>query len=131
VVLCGLLFIALNGDAQAHQTLTFKLDPPVEYDWTLEKVDMDKLAMAVALQETGYCTSKGSPTANSRNNCWGIMGRNGLKAYKTKEEGKADFIRIWNTYYGGIPTYKQAKRYSGNDKAEAWYYNVLFAYDNL
>jgi len=131
LIFLTILILVLFGsqDLTANQDITFKLDPPATYNWTI--LDIDKLATAVALQETKYCTSPNSPTANKRNSCWGVMGKNGLKAYKTKEDGEADFKRIWTKYYGGIPTFEQAKRYSGNDKAEAWYYNVLFAYNNI
>jgi hypothetical protein len=77
-VLCGLLFIALNGDAQAHQTLTFKLDPPVEYDWKIPEpeLDLDKLWYAVSLHESGL-PGKHYPCATEwhkkANNCTSIM----------------------------------------------------------
>lgn len=122
----------IPGAKASEQELTFNLEPPTEYNWTL--LDLDKLAWAVAMHETGYCTNLGSPTANARNNCWGIMtwknGPRELKTYSTTNEGSEDFKRIWARYYGGLPTYQDAEKYSGKDRAQAWYYNVLWAYNN-
>jgi hypothetical protein len=97
-------------------------------------VDLSALADAVAMHETGYCTSPGSPTANARNNCWGIMRwyydaagvkQRTLRTFKTKEEGKAAFIANWQRGYGGrMPTLKDAQVYSGNDMAATWHANV-------
>jgi len=125
-------FLSGIGVTKAGYDLQFNLNPPADHNWNL--VDLDKLAWAVGMHETKYCTSPGSPTANKRNNCWGIMtwekGYRELKTYSTTDEGKEDFKRIWSSFYGGLPTYQDAKRYSGEDKAEAWYYNVLWAYNN-
>ncbi len=99
-----------------------------------DPVDLSALADAVAMHETGYCKSPGSPTANARNNCWGIMRwyydaagvkQRTLRTFKTKDEGKAVFIENWVRGYGGrMPTLKDAKAYSGNDMAATWHANV-------
>lgn len=98
-------------------------------------LDLDKLADAVAMHETGYCKSPGSPKANARNNCWGIMhwpnGKRTLKRYATIQEGKEDFKRIWGTYYKQMPNLRLARTYSGNDKAAAWLKNVTHFYETL
>lgn len=98
-------------------------------------VDLDKLADAVAMHETGYCKSPGSPKANARNNCWGIMywpgGVRTLKTYSSIQEGKEDFKRIWAKHYKRFPDYQLAKTYSGSDKSAAWLANVTHFYETL
>lgn len=95
--------------------------------------DLDKLAKAVALHETGDCTAKlGAATVN---NCFGIMawsnGQRYFKRYKTKEDSYADFKRIWSSYYQKFPDLKLAKRYSGNDRPYQWLANVKHFYASL
>lgn len=106
-----------------------------EYQESWQLLDYSRLADAVAKHETGYCTSPNSPTANARNNCWGIMtwqrGIRELKTYKTIEEGKQDFIRIWSTHYKTFPTLRMAEIYSGKDQSVYWLNNVTkFYYEN-
>jgi len=78
-----------------------------------EVFDLDKLAWAVAMHETKDCTLGNSAT---RNNCFGIMTwvnwPREYKTYETKEASYADFKRIWSSYYGGMPNYAKAKKYS-------------------
>lgn len=101
-------------------------EPPVE------GYDLDKLAKAVARHETCSCTCGNSA---SRNNCFGIMawknGKRYFKAFETKEDSYADFKRIWSTYYKRFPDLALAKRYSGNDKPNAWLSNVTTFYNQL
>ena len=93
--------------------------------------NLDKLALAVACHET-KCGTKGS--AVSHNNAFWIMtwdknGKRSFKRYEKIEDSYTDFKRIWSSYYGGFPTLKQAKRYSGNDRSEIWLNNVKHFYN--
>lgn len=93
-------------------------------------LDLDKLAYAVAVAETGNCT-KGSGV--SKKNCFGIMewpnGKRQLKTYNSTEESYADFKRIWSEKYGGgFPTYYMAQKWTGNHNPDVWLSNVKAAY---
>jgi len=99
-------------------------------------VDLDRLSRAVARHETSSCT-KGY--GKEYNNCHGIkngrtapcpkVGRNSMCIYKTREDSYKAFKKIWAVVYeGNIPTLKEARRYSGNDKAHNWLKNVLNFY---
>jgi|GEM_PF-4288868 len=92
--------------------------------------DIDALAYAVAVAETGNFT-KGSGV--SKLNGFGIMywpnGVRTLKTYSSKEESIADFKRIWQKSYGGFPTRAMAVKWTGNDNADTWLYNVTIAYN--
>lgn len=133
---------ALNDNGWSVDWATMELVPTISPVSILpqananQNVDLGKLADAVAMHETGYCKSQGSVTANSRNNCWGIMywpnGVRTLQTFTTIEDGKQAFIDLWKRGYGGrLPTYKDAEVYSGNDKAAAWHANVLHFYNTL
>jgi len=105
----------------------FDFSAPEPAEWTV--FNLDKFADAVAEQETGYCTDPNSPTANARNNCWGIMtwpgGVRTLKTYSSIAEGKADFMRLWHDKYDNkLPTLKMAETYSGRDQSFAWWTNT-------
>lgn len=107
-----------------------------KYGRSWKIVDLDKLAYCVGWHETKMCSSQGSPTANAKNNCYGIMtwqrGYRELKYYPTKEDSTKDFIRIWKRGYGGrIPTESDAIIYTGNDRARHWYLNVTSCYNNF
>lgn len=73
--------------------------------------DIDKLAYAISIAETGGCT-KGVARLN---NCHGIMvcnhGRCHPKAYKTKQESFSDFKSMWMKKYGVFPTQRIASCY--------------------
>jgi hypothetical protein len=88
-------------------------------------LDLDRLAYAVAIAETGGC-KKGS--AISHNNCFGIItwkyGKRRFKYYSNKEESYKDFKRIWSKYYKVYPTIKEAVKWTGNDRASIWLNNV-------
>jgi hypothetical protein len=60
---------------------------------------------------------------------WDKNGKRSFKRYEKIEDSYTDFKRIWSSFYGGFPTLKQAKRYSGNDRSEIWLYNVKFFYE--
>lgn len=95
--------------------------------------DLDKLAKAVAIAETGDCTKGYGKT---KNNCHGIMawtktGRRYAKTYESKEASYKDFKRIWSDHYGSFPDYKMARRWTGNDHTGTWLANVKYSYNNL
>lgn len=105
-------------------------DPQIQSGQSHESgVELDRLAKAVAKQETANCT-KGSAKVN---NCFGIMawtkGKRHFKAYPTKEASYEDFKRLWAKSYGGFPTLAKAKKYSGNDRAHIWLKNVTKFYN--
>jgi hypothetical protein len=93
-------------------------------------VDLDKLAYAVAMAETGNCT-KGSAISNK--NCFGIMewpnGKRQLKTYKDIKDSFKEFKEIWKDHYKTFPDYEMAKLWTGNDRPDTWlkavtqYYN--------
>lgn len=96
-------------------------------------VDMDKLAWAVAMQETKNCTDPNAVTGRKRNNCHGIMyWPDGVRTQRTFPNIQAShdaFKDIWLRVYGNrLPTMADARKYSGNDKAESWYRNVHHFY---
>lgn len=97
-------------------------------------LDLDKLAIAVSVAETGGCKDG---TALKRNNCFGIMqwdkqGRRSPKYYKTKEESFVDFKRIWSNpkgwYKGRFPDEFLASKWTGNDNPQSWLKNVKSVY---
>jgi len=55
-----------------------------------------------------------------------------FKTYKTKNESYEDFKRIWTSYYWWLPNLAKAKKYSWNDRSNAWLKNVLnYYYNNI
>ncbi len=99
--------------------------PTCTVAWPAGNVDLDKLAYAVGMYETSQCTNPGSPTANARNNCHGIMmrtpdGGRTLRSFPSTADSAAYFKAIWTKGYGGFPTLAQARTYSGNDRACTW-----------
>lgn len=95
-----------------------------------EKLDLDKLAHAVAYAETGHCKDG---TAIKRNNCFGIMqwnkqGVRSPKWYSTKEESFQDFKRIWSKHYKRFPDLALANKWTGSDNAAQWLRNVKHYY---
>ncbi len=102
-------------------------------DVDIQDIHMDRLAHAIAVAETGDCTTGMGVT---KNNCFGIMEwpawnsykRTG-KTYLNKEEAYEDFKRIWTSYYGGrFPTWNDAVKWTGNDNPSVWLNNVKEAY---
>lgn len=98
---------------------------------------MDKLAKAVAMQETHDCT-KGYGAMY--NNCFGIKKgsivpcKTGLKKmciFDSKEEAYIAFKKIWQQGYGGeFPTIEEAKIWSGGT-GQNWLKNVSHFYNKL
>ena len=100
--------------------------------------NLDALAKAVAKHETASCT-KGYGA--EYNNCFGIkngntapceqIGRNRMCIYNHPDESYEAFKIIWSRWYGEMPTYTSAKRYSGNDRAGTWLANVTQFYNEF
>ncbi len=103
----------------------------------ITNVDMDKLAYAIRMAETGDCT-KGYGL--EYNNCYGIkngsiapceeIGRNRMCMYKKPEDSTEAFKQIWIKGYGGqFPSYKAAQVWTGSSNPQAWINNVSFYYN--
>lgn len=87
-----------------------------------DKVDLDRLARAVAIAETSNCT-KG--TGISKNNCHGIMswtttGKRYPRTFRTTVESYQEFKRIWGKYYKLFPTHELAVKWTGDERAKEW-----------
>ncbi len=94
-----------------------------------KNVDLDRLAYAVAVAETGNC-SKG--TGVSKNNCHGIMEcrRSGCsaKTFANTTQSFVAFQKLWLEAYGDrFPTLSDAKRYSAGP-GDTWLHRVRSAY---
>jgi hypothetical protein len=95
-----------------------------------KNVDLEKLAHAVAVAETGDCT-KG--TGVSKNNCHGIFGcangKCGPRHFESKEQSYEEFQKLWITKYGDrFPTIKDARKYTASD-GERWLNTVRVVYE--
>jgi hypothetical protein len=133
VVLSVIIWLICFGRADVYASeLTFHVPIPEQYNWTINRPNLDKIAYCVAYHETKNFTIGYGKT---HKNGYGIMtwenGYREPKRYNTQEESTNDFKRIWSKYYGGrVPTYKDAVKWSGNDRPEAWYYNFNWCYNN-
>lgn len=106
---------------------------PVEPKW----YDIDRLARAVAMAETGNCT-KGYWKTHF--NCHGIKSGNTYPCpwtpkgkmckFKDKEESFTAFKVIWMRWYKTLPTHAQAVRWTGADSSTTWRKHVLYYYYN-
>lgn len=99
--------------------------------------DINKLAYAVAMQETKNCTLG---YWQMYNNCFWIkqwntapcqkVGMNRMCIYNNPEESYEAFKKIrQNTWYAWIPNLKKAQIWSGHDRAEIWLKNVFYYYN--
>ena len=105
---------------------------------TSSNVDIDKLAYAVAMAETGDCT-KGYGL--QYNNCFGLKngsivpcetGANRMCIFESKEEAYEAFKKVWLEGYGErFPTTADADAWTGKDRRDTWLNAVKqFYYDN-
>jgi len=98
-------------------------------DTKWEILNLDALAYAVAVAETGNCTKGHGKT---KKNCFGIMswynGTRYAKTYSSKQESYDDFKRIWTTYYKRFPDYNLAHKWTGGDRTASWLSNVRSVY---
>ena len=94
--------------------------------------DVHKLVRAIGLHETKGCTIGSGAT---HNNPGGVMtwhrGFREFKYYNSCDEGYNDMARIWSTYYKAFPNLALAKKYSGNDRPDAWLSNVTHFYKQI
>ena len=114
------------------------VESPSKVYGTEEGVDIDKLAYAVAMQETHDCT-KGYGA--QYNNCFGLKngsivpcetGNSRMCIFGSKEEAYGAFKKVWLEGYGNrFPTKADAVAWSGNDRSDIWLNNVKkFYYQN-
>ncbi len=105
--------------------------------------DLDKLAKAIALHETGDCTAKvGSALYH---NCHGFRVSNHFLHFQTKAESYAKFKKLWTSDYKEFPNLRLATAYvcgwnhlkkngpvpcSGGNP-QSWLTSVVSAYDRL
>ena len=77
------------------------------------------------MHETCDCTCG---TANI-NNCFGIKENGKFVKFATKKQSYNSFKWNWKKHYNSMfPTYKLAKKWSGNDRAISWLRNVTLFY---
>ena len=94
-------------------------------------VNLNKLALAVAVAETENCTTG---TGVSKNNCHGIFqctaGGCAPIHFASKEDSFRAFKSLWMRSYGNrFPTIADARRYVGSDAVE-WYQTVVEVYNS-
>lgn len=99
--------------------------------------DLDKLAYAVAMAETGDCRLGYGKT---HSNCFGIkkgrtvpcktQGFRKMCVFASKEESYAAFKKIWSTHYKTFPTRRLAAIWTGNDNPTSWLRNVTKFYNS-
>lgn len=75
----------------------------------------------IAWHETKLCTIG---VGKSKKNCVGIKRRGEYVRYNTVIESMDACVSLWSRKYGGLPDIEKAKRWSGNDRAADWLYNV-------
>jgi len=89
-------------------------------------VDLDRLARAVALHETVGCTRGVGLT---HNNCHGIRQNGEWVYFPSFAASTVSFKKNWLKHYGNhFPTFDDAVKYSGGDRADAWLKNVTKFY---
>jgi len=103
------------------------------YEKTHEKVwvDLDKIAYAVAMAETGNCKLGYWKT---HNNCFWIKHWNTVPCtwvpkwkmckFESKEESYEAFKKIWGKWYKDYPNYKLAHRWTWWDRVDTWLKHV-------
>ncbi len=87
--------------------------------------NIDFLARAVAIHETGNCTTGIGPRYK---NCFGIKRGGRFVRYETPAHSYEDFKRVWEKYYGRFPTKRDAVRWTGNDRPYEWLSTVVREY---
>lgn len=88
---------------------TLELEPGSEELHAAAGYDIDKLAKAVAIHETGDCTAKVG--AALYNNCHGFRKNNRFLRFAKKQESYAYFEDLWQRNYGGMPDLRLATAY--------------------
>lgn len=141
IILAAVFFtLYLRTFVQADEPLhfgPFPHLPSVSIQWPKVKdtpADLDKLAKAVSVAETGGCKDG---TAINRRNCFGIMtwdahGNRSPRYFKSQAESFAAFKAIWGNphgrYKGRIPDLTLATIWSGADHSDTWLCHVHSVY---
>lgn len=100
--------------------------------------DLDRLARAVAMAETGNCTKGYGKTYS---NCFWIksgktapcpkVGKNKMCIYEKPEDSYEAFKVIWAKWYKWHPNLVSAQRWTGHDNAVRWLSHVNLHYNKL
>ena len=100
--------------------------------------DLDRLARAVAIAETGNCTKGYGKTYN---NCFWIkngktapcpkIGKSKMCIYEKPEDSYKAFKIIWSKWYKTHPNLISAQRWTGHDNAVRWLSHVNLHYNKL
>jgi hypothetical protein len=115
------------------------VEEPKQIAPTSTSVDLDRLARAVAIAETG---KDGIPCVlgygKMYNNCFGIkngntapcpkVGKSNMCIYDHPEQSYEAFKKIWGKWYVTFPTPTLAARWTGNDNPHTWIANVSYYY---
>lgn len=89
--------------------------------------DVSKLCRAIAEHETHNCRDGGNSVAV--NNCHGFRVAGKFLPFKSKADSYSKCEALWmKAYSGGLPTLADAKKWSGNDRAQTWQKNVTHFY---
>lgn len=104
----------------------------------IDSYDIDRLARAVAMAETGNCTKWYGKTYN---NCFGIksgrtapcpkIGKSKMCIYEKPEDSYKAFKTIWAKWYAWKPNIKMAQRWTWHDNAVRWLWHVNHFYNKL
>jgi len=130
---------------RAKVVKTTKVTPKVEKKQEKPKevkidisFDLDKLAKAVAMAETGNCTKGYGKTYS---NCFWIksgktapcpkVGKNKMCIYEKPEDSYEAFKVIWAKWYKWHPNLVSAQRWTGHDNAVRWLSHVNHHYEKL
>lgn len=62
---------------------------------------------------------------------WDKNGNRSPKYYKSKADSFRDCERIWSKFYGRVPDYSLAKKWTGADNTPSWLANFNAAYSSL
>ena len=110
----------------------------VKQELKSENFNINKLAYAVAMQETKNCTLGYWKT---NNNCFWIKHGNTVPCpwvpklamckFNSPEESYEAFKTIWSTHYKTFPNLYMAKVWSGDDRAKVWLDNVTYFYKKI
>lgn len=89
--------------------------------------DIEKLAKAIAMQETQMGENKKS-VGYSKNNVCGITKNGKFKYYNTKEEALEDCKRVITQFYSNSTIYQMSRKYTATQQDE-WFNNVTYFYN--
>lgn len=108
------LFLGLASRVEAQQTITF---------------DIDRLAHAIAVAETGDCTAG---VGLSKHNCHSINSRKGYLTFESRDAEYVYWKAMWLRVYGDhFPSWQEAKKYTANPDPYRWYCVVKIKYGLL